>query len=322
MKMHEGQIDVDAGLVRDLLVDQLPDLADLRIVAVHSTGTVNALFRLGEGFVVRLPLLAKWSDGIEIEWEWIPRLARHVSSVRLPDPIFLGRPAGAYPFAWSVYRWIDGEPYEDALVDDEPGAAETLAAFVTELRSFEAVASAPKGGRRPLVDLDEETRAAIRACEGSIDSAAAMVVWEQALAAPAWNGERVWIHGDLLRRTCWSTAVASRPSSTSEASASAIRQPIWCPPGASSDRSAAGCSARCSTRTKRPGRAVAGSPFTRPRTSSRTTPRRTPASSPSRSERSSRSSMTSRGRNACSRWPASGDPMTSPSSSPSICQSC
>jgi len=197
--MHEGQVDVSVGLVRRLLVDQLPDLADQHIVAVPSTGTVNALFRLGQEFVVRLPLLAKWSDGIEIEWEWIPRLARHVSSVRLPEPVFKGRPAHAYPFVWAVYRWIEGEPYDDGLVEDEPSAAETLAAFVTELRSFEVVAFAPKGGRRPLGDLDEGTRAAIRSGDGSIDAAAAIAVWEDALAAPTWDGDLAWIHGDLLR---------------------------------------------------------------------------------------------------------------------------
>jgi aminoglycoside phosphotransferase (APT) family kinase protein len=198
-RMHEDQVDIDADLVRSLLADQFPEIADLPVTAIHSTGTVNALFRFGEEFVTRLPLVAEWSNGIETEWKWIPWLTRRVDSVRLPEPIFKGRPADGYPFPWAVYRWIDGAAYDDGLINDERAAAATLAGFVTELRSLDVVADAPQGGRQPLRDLDEETRAAIRAGDGRIDAAAAMAVWEDALKAPAWDGKARWIHGDLLR---------------------------------------------------------------------------------------------------------------------------
>jgi aminoglycoside phosphotransferase (APT) family kinase protein len=51
----------------------------------------------------------------------------------------------------------------------------------------------------PLNMLDRETRAAIEAARGAIDSDAAMAAWERSLQAPAWDGRPVWIHGDLLR---------------------------------------------------------------------------------------------------------------------------
>jgi aminoglycoside phosphotransferase (APT) family kinase protein len=199
MKMHEDELDIDVVDVRRLLTEQLPDLAGLPIERVSSTGTVNALFRIGDGFVARLPLVEHWSGDIEREWRWLPWFAGRVTSVRLPEPVFKGVPGGGFPFSWSVYRWIAGTPYDEALVDDELGAAETLARFVLELRSLETVEGAPTGGRDPLSELDRETREAIRGSAGLIDVDAAMDAWETSIEAPAWDGTPVWIHGDLLR---------------------------------------------------------------------------------------------------------------------------
>ena len=44
IRMHEGEIDIDALLVYRLLAEQFPHLADRRITVVRSTGTVNAIF--------------------------------------------------------------------------------------------------------------------------------------------------------------------------------------------------------------------------------------------------------------------------------------
>ena len=197
--MHDDQVDVDADVVRRLMAEQLPELAALPIRRVASTGTVNALFRLGDELVARLPLAPSWSDDIEREWRWLPWLSRQITALRLPEAVFKGEPGGGYPFAWSVYRWIEGTPYDDELVADEADAARALARFVLELRSLAVDKDAPTGGRDPLSELDEETREAIREARGVIDVEATMDAWDEALAAPAWNGEPVWIHTDLLR---------------------------------------------------------------------------------------------------------------------------
>jgi len=197
--MHDDQLDVDVDVVRQLLTDQRPDLAPLRITPVVSTGTVNALFRLGDNLVARLPLQRQWAEGIDREWRWIPWLATRITSVRMPEPIFKGNPNDAFPFVWSVYRWIEGAPYDDDLVDDETEAARTLARFVLELRALEVTSSAPVGGRDALAELDEDTRDAIENAGTVIDPAAAMAVWEDALRGEPWDRAPNWIHGDLLR---------------------------------------------------------------------------------------------------------------------------
>ena len=196
--MHEDQVDVDVDTVRDLLAEQRSDLADLPIQRVMSTGTVNALFRIGNDLVARLPLRDRWEEGIEREWRWIPWLSSRITAARLPAPIFKGVANDAFPFAWSIYRWIDGAPYDDDLVDDETDVARQLARYVRELRTLEIPSTAPKGGREPLAELDDNTREAIEDARNLIDAAGAMAVWDLALRTPPWDGTPVWIHGDLL----------------------------------------------------------------------------------------------------------------------------
>jgi len=199
MKMHADQVDVDVEIVRGLLAHQRPDLAERSIHPVVSTGTVNALFRIGDELVARLPLQAHWEESIEREWRWIPWLSGRISAVRLPEPVFKGVADSRFPFARSIYRWIDGDPYDDALVDDEAETARRLARYVLELRAIEIPAGAPEGGREALAALDEDTREAIEDARGLIDATAAMTIWEHALRTPPWDGTPVWIHGDLLR---------------------------------------------------------------------------------------------------------------------------
>ena len=197
--MHDDEVDVDADIVRALLIEQRPELAVLPLDRIASTGTVNALFRIGDDLVARLPLVEHWRADIEREWEWLPWLSARIGSLRIPEPVFKGRPNEMYPFVWSIYRWIVGAPYDDKLVDDEVDAAQTLARFVLELRSLPVDEGSPSAGRDPLRELDDETREAIRDSAGVIDVDAVMTVWDEALESPTWDGDPTWIHTDLLR---------------------------------------------------------------------------------------------------------------------------
>lgn len=197
MKMHDGETDIDAGLVGRLVAAQCPGLAGLPVRAVRSTGTVNAIFRLGDDLYARLPRLARYAQALDRECRWLPELAPRLS-LRIPEPVARGHPADGYPFSWAVYRWIDGQPYADELVGDERQAARDLARFVAELRRIDP-AGAPRTGRRPLRELGERTRTAIEAAGDVIDRDAALAAWEHALTTPAWDGTPTWIHTDLLR---------------------------------------------------------------------------------------------------------------------------
>jgi aminoglycoside phosphotransferase (APT) family kinase protein len=197
MTLHDGELPIDAALVARLLAEQFPDLADRPPRAWPSTGTVHALYRLGDDLVVRLPRLARWSAALEREAVWLPRLAPRVS-LGVPEPVAVGRPTAAYPSAWAVHRWRPGEPYGVAPLADEAAAAAALAGFVRELRAIDP-RGGPPAGRAPLAELDAETCAAIAAARAAIDADAARAAWRRALAAPAWDGTPSWIHGDLMR---------------------------------------------------------------------------------------------------------------------------
>jgi aminoglycoside phosphotransferase (APT) family kinase protein len=159
---------------------------------------VNAIYRLGDHLCARLPRVEKWAESLNREWDWLPKLAPRLS-LRIPEPVAKGEPADGYPFSWAIYQWIDGRPYVGGLVDDEHQAAVDLARFVAKLRRIDPDTGAPRGGRRPLADLDAVTRAAIESSREVIDGDAATEAWERALDAPAWEGTPVWIHTDLLR---------------------------------------------------------------------------------------------------------------------------
>lgn len=197
-KIHADEVDIDAPLVRRLLAAQFPQWADLPIRAVRSTGTVNAIYRLGDHLCVRLPRVQRWVHDLDKEWHWLPKLAPRLP-LRVPRSVGKGHPASSYPFTWAIYGWIDGQPYSDELVDDERQAARDLAQFVAELRRIDPVVGAPRGGRKPLRELDAVTREAIESARGVIDGDAATAAWERALIAPAWKGTPAWIHTDLLR---------------------------------------------------------------------------------------------------------------------------
>lgn len=195
-KMHDGEVDIDAKLVRRLLVTQFPHLCDLPVEAVQSTGTVNAIYRLGDDLCVRLPRVRRWAGDLETELQWLPKLASHLT-LAVPEPVAMGEPGNGYPFRWAIYRWLDGETFATARVVDERQAADDLAQFVAELRRIDP-AGAPRSGREPLRNLNSVTRAAIDALHGVVDTDAVAAVWERCLRAPVWDGSPVWRHGDLV----------------------------------------------------------------------------------------------------------------------------
>ncbi|MBI4640163.1 MAG: aminoglycoside phosphotransferase family protein [Candidatus Tectomicrobia bacterium] len=195
--MHEGEIDIDVALVRRLLTQQFPHLPERSITVVRSTGTVNAIYRLDHDLYVRLPRVGKWAESIDRECTWLPRLAPHIS-LRIPKPLAQGKPTNWYPYSWAIYHWIEGFSYQDDLIGDERQVAYDLVNFILELRGADML-GAPRGGRRPLIELDATTRSAIESSRGVINTQAVSAAWALSLESPPWDGKPVWIHGDLLK---------------------------------------------------------------------------------------------------------------------------
>ncbi|WP_333775001.1 aminoglycoside phosphotransferase family protein [Streptomyces sp. IBSBF 3136] len=200
-QMHPDMHPVDAGLVRRLIAGQFPRWARLPVQRLASGGTVNAMFRLGDGMVVRLPLVRGGADDVMRERTWLPRLAPHLPTA-VPELLGEGEPAEGYPWRWSVYRWLAGAAPEVGSLSEPVLLAEDLAAFVAAMRSITlpGAPAAHRGG--PLASLDVETRAGIeelrRIPEEGVACDAAAAVWEEALRTPGGDGPPVWLHGDLM----------------------------------------------------------------------------------------------------------------------------
>jgi aminoglycoside phosphotransferase (APT) family kinase protein len=194
VRMHADEVDIDVGLVRRLVAGQFPAWAGLAVVPVVSSGTDNAMFRLGDDLAVRLPRIAGAAGNVATEQRWVPRLAPHLP-VAVPAPVVVGDPTDEYPYPWTVCRWLPGT---NPTVDDvPPGLADDLAAFVTALRRVDPT-GAPRAGRcLPLATRDAPTRAAIAASRQLVDTAAVTEVWADALRVPPWDGPPTWAHADL-----------------------------------------------------------------------------------------------------------------------------
>jgi aminoglycoside phosphotransferase (APT) family kinase protein len=193
--MHVDEVSTDVDLVRRLLRAQMPDWSELALERVPSSGTDNALYRLGADMVVRLPRIHWAVGGLERELEWLPVLAP-LLTVNVPAPLRAGEADEGFPSRSAVYTWLPGGNPPLAAGDSVPVAYD-LAAFIRELRAIDLAGPECRRGR-PLSMQDEATRRGLAQLEGVIDVEAATSVWDAALAAPEWSGPPVWAHGDLL----------------------------------------------------------------------------------------------------------------------------
>ncbi|KOV58135.1 phosphotransferase [Streptomyces sp. MMG1121] len=199
--MHPGMHAIGVDLVRRLVAGQFPQWAGLAVERFPSGGTVNAMYRLGDDMVVRLPLVAGGANDASRERTWLPRLVPHLPTT-IPEVLGEGEPAEGYPWPWSVYRWLAGENPEAGALSEPVLLAEDLAEFVAAMRSI-TLPGAPRAHRGgPVASLDAETRAAIEELRGipqeGVDCDAATAVWEETLRAPGWDGPPVWLHADLM----------------------------------------------------------------------------------------------------------------------------
>lgn len=198
-KMHADELDIDEALVGRLVAEQFPRWAGLPVTRVASAGTDNAMYRLGDDLVVRLPRLPGGADQIEKEQRWLPHLAPHLP-LAVPAPLAQGEPGAGYELPWGVYTWLDGDNAYDVPLAEPASAAEQLGRFTAALRAVDATGGPPSFRGGPVARHDAYVRGAIRdlSAVGLLDAALATAVWEDTLRLPPWDGAPVWLHADLL----------------------------------------------------------------------------------------------------------------------------
>ena len=193
------ETEITAGLVRDLLRDQHPDLAELPLREVAG-GWGNQMWRLGDELAVRIQRMETDPDRQLEERRWLPLLAPRLP-LPIPVPVRSGAPSERFPKLWTVMTWVPGLPLDHGSITRGAHAADTLASFLRALH-VAAPADAPAGtGRgahpRECTDGFDQFFDSLDADATGSDAADVRAVWEDAVAAPAWEGPPVWVHGDL-----------------------------------------------------------------------------------------------------------------------------
>lgn len=194
------RVKVDEATVAALVADQFPQWADRPITRVKPGGWDNRTFRLGEDLLVRMPAAAHYIAQVEKEQMWLPRLAPRLP-LQIPAPVAVGAPGHGYPFPWSICAWIEGETVAAAGSLDHGRLAEDLSDFLLALHAIDPAGGPAAGphnfhrGGDPVV-YDGQTRSAVATLGDQIDGAAALALWEAALAT-RWDRPPVWIHGDV-----------------------------------------------------------------------------------------------------------------------------
>ena len=194
--MPAAEVEIDDDLVRALLAEQHPDLADLSLSPL-AFGWDNVVYRLGTGLTVRLPRREMAVPLIEHEQRWLPVLAPSLP-LAVPAPTHLGRAGCGYPWPWSICPWIPGEIAARTPLGDPVAAAEVLGSFLRALH-VPAPADFPPNPYRgvPLAARSELFEAQLDRVDDSVDATLVRARWERALAVAPWAGPPVWLHGDM-----------------------------------------------------------------------------------------------------------------------------
>ena len=195
MAIASADIFLDENLVRQLLREQHPDLADLDLRLV-ANGWDNDLYRLGPELVVRLPRRKVAVPLIEQEQRWVPAIAARVS-IPVPSPVRVGVASDAFPSPWTITPWFEGTIASETPFAQHDSLATDLANFVRELHT-PAPAGAPRNPFRgvPLAEREPAMRDRLESGRvpqpGEVEAA-----WRHALGANPWSSDPVWLHGDL-----------------------------------------------------------------------------------------------------------------------------
>jgi aminoglycoside phosphotransferase (APT) family kinase protein len=200
--MHDDQLSVDSEAVRVLIIDQFPQWQHESIVPIHSNGTVNAIFRLGEHLALRMPIRPADPDEalrrLRAEAIQLKELSA-VCPIPAPKPIAIGLPGDGYPMPWSIQTWLPGEiATADGLAASHVFAHD-LATLIKAFRETDMrgrhFSGTGRGGR--LADHDEWMTTCFRESDGLLEVAQLRALWARFRQLPSLRHD-VMSHGDLI----------------------------------------------------------------------------------------------------------------------------
>lgn len=206
MSMHDDQLTISVETVRALVHEQFPEWRRLVIRRIASPGTVNDIFRIGEGLAARFPLRSADADATRQWLESEARAARKLAGrtrFPTPEPVAIGEPGGGYPLPWSVQTWIPGVAATDEDPAESVAFADDLAEFIagtraidTQGRTFAGEGRVGRGG--DLRSHDGWVQTCLGRSEHLLDVARLRQLWTALRRLPRGGSRDVMTHGDLI----------------------------------------------------------------------------------------------------------------------------
>ncbi len=196
--MHDDIAPEETAIQR-LLLEMTPQWADLPVRRLISSGTDNAIYRIGEQLLLRLPRREAAANLVAKELDWLPRFTN--LPLDMPRLLFRGSADFGLKCDFGIFEWMDGDIASPQAIADPAAAALALAAFLKALHQVD-ISGAPHAGElnhRRGVALEVLSSVALPAIDilaDEIDAEAARRLWQKACAT-VHQGPPVWLHGDI-----------------------------------------------------------------------------------------------------------------------------
>lgn len=209
MAEWDADVDLTPEAAGALIAGQFPELSPARL-QVLGVGWDNTAYQVNEEWVFRFPRRELGARLTERETRILPRLAPHLP-LPVPNPVFVGKPAGDYPYVFAGYRLIPGQTacrvgWSEAA---RFACARPLAGFLRALHGMgvddETLAAGPGDElerwnlRRRLPMLEERLRK-LDPCLTGFPEAEVLERLTRLAEVPRSTRRPCWVHGDLYAR--------------------------------------------------------------------------------------------------------------------------
>jgi aminoglycoside phosphotransferase (APT) family kinase protein len=193
-----AEIEIDEALIRSLLADQQPHLAQ-HAIQIMEAGWDNVMARVGDDLAVRLPRRVLAEPLLINEQKWLPFLAPQLP-IAIPVTLYCGTPTLAYPFAWSLLKWLPGQAAD--LAPPASDQAQVLSNFLKVLHGLPVPDSAPENAVRDCA-LSAKAKGIsawmLSLSDEPLVNHAIKSAWLTAMAQPA-ALKSCWVAGDIHAR--------------------------------------------------------------------------------------------------------------------------
>jgi len=197
--MMQDDIAPEEAAIQRLLLKMTPQWADLPVRRLVSSGTDNAIYRIGDRLLLRFPRREVAVNLIDKELDWLPRFTNLPLDV--PRLLFRGSAEFGLRCDFGIFEWMEGDIASPRNIANPAAAAVALADFLKALHRVDISGAPPAGElnhRRgvALEVLSSVTLPAIDVLADEIDAHAARQLWQRACAT-VHQGPPVWLHGDI-----------------------------------------------------------------------------------------------------------------------------